>query len=82
MTSVLFGFADDLIAENDLHLSIGGSSLYGLQSGLFRSVRVQAVDVPLELAHEEKDPDDRKGPHDEYPQKESLIGSHEMKSRV
>lgn len=82
MTSVLLGFADDLIAEDDLYLSIVRSSLDGHETGFFGSVRIQAIDVTLELAHEEKDPDDRKRPQDEYSQKESLIGRHEMKSRV
>lgn len=82
MTSVLLGFADDLITEDDLYLSIAWSSLDRLETGLFGGARVQAVDVALELAHEEEDPDDRERPHDEHHKKENLIGSHDMKSRV
>lgn len=82
MMHVLFGFADDFISEDDLYFTIIGPALDGLEAGFLGSVRLRAVDVALELAHEEKDPDDRERPHDEDPEKESLIGGHLMKSRV
>lgn len=82
MTSVLLGLADNLIAEDDLDFSIVGASLDGLETGLFGSAGVRAVDVRLELAHEEEDPDDRERPHHEHNKKEDLIGGHDMKSRV
>ncbi len=70
------GLADYLIAEADLDLSLGGFSRYRRKAGLFRSVGIDPVNVSLEAAHQEQQPEDHEGPRDEDAEEQYLIRSH------
>ena len=78
----LFRTADYLVAENDTDLAVGTRAFDRLESGLFRRMSIDSLDIILEFAHQEQDPDDREGPDDEDAEEERLVGSHSSKCRV
>jgi hypothetical protein len=72
----LLGFADDLIADEDLDLAVGALSGYRLEARFLWSVRIDALDVSLEPAHEKEQPEDREGPHGQHDQQRYLVARH------
>lgn len=74
--------ANHLIAENDADLTVGAFALDGFKTRLLGRVSVDPLHVVLEFAHQEQDPDDRQGPHDENAQEERLVWGHGVKCRV
>ena len=79
---MLFGFTNDVVAENDPDLAIGGNTFDRLESGLLRRLSVDPLDVVLKLAHQEEDAHYGKGPDDQHAQEETLVCGHAQKSRV
>jgi len=69
----LFRISDDLIAEHDANLSIVGLAAHRFEAGLFRGPRFTAIDVSLELAHEEQQGHDRERPHGQDPDEQQLV---------
>ena len=68
--------ADDLLAENDLDLPVGGLAGDGLESRLLWSRGVDPFHVILEFRHEEEQADDHDRPQQEHDQQEQLIRGH------
>jgi hypothetical protein len=65
---------DHLIAEHDPDLGVTGGSSYRFDTGFFGRCRVGAVDVVLELAHQEEKAHDRDGPQHEDDEQEQSVG--------
>lgn len=82
MTRVLLGIPDDLVTEDDPNLAVGGFALHRFEAGLLGGLRVETLDVALELAHQEEDPDDHQWPRDEHDEEERLIRGHTRECRV
>ena len=70
---LLLGSTDDLIAENDADLAVRSGASNRLESGLFGRLGFAAVDVRLELRHEEEQGSDREGPQDQDREQHKLI---------
>ena len=75
------GAADHVLSEDNRDFSTFRTTFDRLESRLARISRMQASDVVLEAAHEEKQADDGKRPRDENDQQEDLIRSHARKCR-
>jgi hypothetical protein len=67
-------FADHTVPEQDLHLSIAGAAGHRFDPGVLGSVRVEPVDVILQLAHEEQQAGYHEGPGYEHQSKKNTVG--------
>lgn len=79
---VLFGLADDPVTEDDPDLAVGSLARHRFEAGFLRGQCVKAIDVLLELAHQEQDAHDDERPHYEHGEQETLISGHGEKCRV
>ena len=73
---MLLGLADHFVAEHDPYLFVGALAAHRFEPGLFGSVGSGPLYVSLHPGHEEEQPDDPEGPHDQDSEKEQLIRSH------
>ena len=70
---LLLGTSNDLIAEHDADLALRGLALHGLEPRFLGSLGLAAVDVRLELRHEEEQGSDRDRPQDQDREQHELI---------
>lgn len=82
MTLVLPTIPHDLIAEDDPNLPVGAFAFHRFEPGFLGGLRVQALDVALQLAHQEEDADYHQRPGDEHTQEERLVRGHIGECRV
>ncbi len=68
--------ADNLVAENDPDLTIGGFTTDRFEPGFFRIIGVEPGHIRFEFAHEEEHSHDHEGPQDQHDEEEHLIASH------
>ena len=71
------GLANDLSAEDDLDLAIGGFARDRFQPGFLRGAGIDPLHERLEPPHQKEKAEDQERPYEEHHQQDELITRHQ-----